>query len=307
MRQLDIFGGSQEAAQKNTRQGLFEDYKAFTDKFKPKPKLTTDDCYTPPAVYDAVLHWVRERCGLQGRNIVRPFYPSGDFERYPYEPGDVVVDNPPFSIISKIARFYADRDIPYFLFAPHLTCFNIKAAPTKVATHADIRYENGAEVKTSFISNLFPGVAVMTAPGLLRAITYAQCAARTAKPLPKYAYPANVLTITKLARLNKQGIEFQVMDTQCRHVSKLDSQSPAGKGIYGSGYLISDAKAAELKAAELKAAEEISEWPLMTHELEIIQELNKQDDEDRINKRRQHNIPQYRTRQDSKMAQIQGG
>lgn len=272
MRQLDIFGGSQEAAQKNTRQGLFENYKAFTDKFKPKPKLTTDDCYTPPAVYDAVLHWVTERCGLQGRNIVRPFYPGGDFECYPYEPGDVVVDNPPFSIISKIARFYADRDIPYFLFAPHLTCFNIKAAPTKVACYADITYENGAVVRTSFISNLFPGVAVMNAPGLLRAIKEAQ-AGKQAKPLPKYSYPANVLTISKLDRLTKQGIEFQVMDTQCRYISKLESQRTAGKTIYGSGYLISDGK-----AAELRAAEEIVEWPLMSHELEIIQELNKQDD-----------------------------
>lgn len=270
MKQLDIFGGSREYVGKATRQSLFEDYRGFTDKFK--PKLTTDDCYTPPAVYDAVLHWVTERCGLQGRRIVRPFYPGGDFERYPYEPGDVVVDNPPFSIISKIARFYADRDIPYFLFAPHLTCFSIKAAPTKVATYAKITYENGAVVKTSFISNLFPGVAVMNAPGLLQAINDAR-AGKQAKSLPKYSYPANVLTISKLDRLNKQGIEFQVMDTQCRYISKLDSQRTAGKTIYGSGYLISDGK-----AAELRVAEEITEWPLMSHELEIIQELNKQDD-----------------------------
>ena len=283
MKQLDIFGNSQEWRGKATRQGLFEDYKGFTDKFK--HKLTTDDCYTSPAVYDAVLRWVTERCGLQGRRIVRPFYPGGDFERYPYEPGDVVVDNPPFSIISKIARFYADRQIDYFLFAPHLTCFNIKAAPTKIAAYCDITYENGAEVKTSFISNLFPGIAVMTAPSLLRAVSYAQCAARTAKPLPKYAYPANVLTISKLDRLNRHGIEYQVPAAQCRHVSKLESQRARGKSIYGSGYLISDGKAAELRAAELRAAEEITEWPLMTHELGIIQELNKQDDENRINQR----------------------
>lgn len=278
MRQLDIFGGSQEAAQKNTRQGLFEDYKGFVDKFKPKPKLTTDDCYTPPAVYEAVLRWATERCGLQGRNIVRPFYPGGDFERYPYEPGDVVVDNPPFSIISKIARFYADRDIPYFLFAPHLTCFSIKAAPTKVATYAEIAYENGAVVRTSFISNMFPGVAVMNAPGLLQAINDAQ--ARGVPTLPKYCYPANVLTISMLDRLNKHGIEYQVTAAQCRHIKRLESQRPAGKTIYGAGYLISDGK-----AAELKAAVEVIEWPLLSREREIIEELNKQDDEDRINKR----------------------
>lgn len=268
MKQLDIFGNAAEYSGRNTRQGLFEDYKGFTEKFK--PKLTTDDCYTPTAVYDAVLRWVTERCGLQGRRIVRPFYPGGNFEVYPYEPGDVVVDNPPFSIISKIARFYADREIAYFLFAPHLTCFNIKAAPTKVACYADIRYENGAEVKTSFISNLFPGVAVMTAPSLLQAINNVQ--ARVVQTLPKYCYPANVLTISMLDRLNKHGIEYQVIAAQCRHISRLESQRPAGKSIYGTGYLISDGKAAELKAA----ADDI-EWPLLRHELEIIDELNKQD------------------------------
>ena len=241
MRQLDIFGNSKEYNGNVTRQSIFEDYKGFTDKFK--PKLTTDDCYTPPAVYDAVLRWVTERCGLQGRRIVRPFYPGGDFERYPYEPGDVVVDNPPFSIISKIARFYADKEILYFLFAPHFTCFNIKASPTKIVVYCDITYENGAVVRTSFISNLFPGVAVKTAPGLHKAIKEAQV--KTTATLPKYAYPANVLTVSKLSRLNEQGIEFQVMDTQCRYISKLESQRTACKGIYGSGFLISDGKAAE--------------------------------------------------------------
>lgn len=32
------------------------EYKAFVDKFK--PKLTTDDCYTPENVYEAVKGWV---------------------------------------------------------------------------------------------------------------------------------------------------------------------------------------------------------------------------------------------------------
>ena len=85
-----------------------------------------------------------------------------------------------------------------------------------------------------------------------------------------------------LDRLNKHGIEYQVTAAQCRHIKRLESQRPAGKAIYGAGYLISDGKAAELKAAELKAAElkaaqEVSEWPLLRHEPEIIEELNKQD------------------------------
>lgn len=36
-----------------------EEYKAFVDKFK--PKLTTNDCYTPPNIYETVKEWVFER------------------------------------------------------------------------------------------------------------------------------------------------------------------------------------------------------------------------------------------------------
>lgn len=36
-------------------------YQEFVDKFK--PKLTTDDCYTPPLIYDTVRDWAcREGC-----------------------------------------------------------------------------------------------------------------------------------------------------------------------------------------------------------------------------------------------------
>ena len=34
-----------------------QDYDEFIEKFK--PKKTTDDCYTPPLVYEAVLGWAR--------------------------------------------------------------------------------------------------------------------------------------------------------------------------------------------------------------------------------------------------------
>lgn len=49
------------------------EYEAFVDKFK--PKLTTDDCYTPPIVYDAVAKWTEETYGIDKRNFVRPFFP----------------------------------------------------------------------------------------------------------------------------------------------------------------------------------------------------------------------------------------
>lgn len=51
------------------------EYEAFVDKFK--PKLTTDDCYTPTIVYDAVAKWTAEKYGLDKKNFVRPFFPGG--------------------------------------------------------------------------------------------------------------------------------------------------------------------------------------------------------------------------------------
>lgn len=58
-------------------------YEEFVEKFK--PKKTTDDCYTPPVVYDAVAEWVASEYGVNRDNFVRPFYPGGDYENYDYE------------------------------------------------------------------------------------------------------------------------------------------------------------------------------------------------------------------------------
>lgn len=55
------------------------EYQAFTDKFK--PKLTTDDCYTPDNIYEVVRSWVFEHYGLLADTpVVRPFWPGGDYQ-----------------------------------------------------------------------------------------------------------------------------------------------------------------------------------------------------------------------------------
>lgn len=79
-----------------------ETYEHFVNKFK--PKKTTDDCYTPGPVYDYIADWVSDKFNLSQDNFIRPFYPGGDFESEDYT-GKVVVDNPPFSILTKIVRF----------------------------------------------------------------------------------------------------------------------------------------------------------------------------------------------------------
>ena len=242
------------------------EYADFLEKFD--AKRTTDDCYTPPEVFAAAHQWAAAEYGLQGRRIVRPFHPGGDFVTFDYQPGDVVLDNPPFSIITKIRRFYDARGVDYFLFSPSLTLFSIKA-PTMILVDETIEYANGAKVATSFITSLEPHTRVRTAPTLAQALR----AARPAKArLPKYAYPDNVRNAALLHRIS--SVDFRIPAEECEFISKMDAQADDGKGIFGGGIIMSGAKAAEIKAAEIKADIEATEWALSPRELRIVDRLN---------------------------------
>ena len=46
-------------------------YEEFVEKFK--PKLTTDDCYTPPAIYEVIRDWACNEYGIDPDSIGRPF------------------------------------------------------------------------------------------------------------------------------------------------------------------------------------------------------------------------------------------
>ena len=252
-----------------------EEYKAFVEKFK--PKKTTDDCYTPPNVYEAVLGWAVEEYGINPDNVVRPFWPGEDYKRFDYPEGCVVVDNPPFSIISQICRDYVNANIKFFLFAPYLTNFS---SQTKGTTHilvdVGILYENGATVNTAFITNL-DKYEIRTAPELRTRIVEADKVnrAKNKRELPKYSYPANVITSTMVGYLSKYGIDFKVRSRDCAFIRQLDSQKAVGKGIFGGGYLLSEKAAAEKAAAEKAAAEKAAAhvWNLSRRELKIIDML----------------------------------
>ena len=199
MKQLDLFGGDAgELIIKRSKKEIFEDYDSFMAKFDAKAPKTTDDCYTPQPVYDAVLNWLKGQVDIEGRSIVRPFYPGGDYKNYEYPENCVVVDNPPFSILSKIIRFYNATGIDYFLFAPALTLFS--CAPKgdcAVVVNVGITYANGAVVSTGFHTSLFSGKRIMLAGSLkerIEAVDY------KVKPvmLPKYEYPDGVETAARL-------------------------------------------------------------------------------------------------------------
>lgn len=133
----------------------FENYEGFVQKFK--PKLTTDDCITPPLVYEAVADWTAREYGLDRADFVRPFWNGGDYEHFDYSGGRIVVDNPPFSILSKIISFYTERGIRFLLFAPTLVgLVRYAELCTVFPTGVTVTYDNGAEINTSFCTNLDP-------------------------------------------------------------------------------------------------------------------------------------------------------
>lgn len=259
----------------NNNNTLYED---FVEKFK--PKLTTDDCYTPEPIYNAVVDWCKSVLPLEGREIVRPFYPNGDFESFNYPPNCIVIDNPPFSILSKIRRFYIAHKIDYFLFAPHLTCFSSNIPDTKIITGESIVYHNGAVVNTAYVSNCFGDVEIMTDPRLTWTIINNNI---RGKQLAKYEYPTNVITSTRCEDWCRHTA-LQIPRDKVRRISELDEQKRLKKGIFGGGYLVGDEVVELINKA--KNNEHLSHnydtrppqakqvWQLSEREKNIIKDIN---------------------------------
>ena len=250
------------------------EYQAFVDKFK--PKKTTDDCYTPKPVYEAVRAWAVRRYALGDAPIVRPFFPGGDYENTDYPDGCVVIDNPPFSILSQICRTYMERGVRFFLFAPTLTLFSTASgAVNYLPACCPITYENGARVNTSFVSNMGQ-YKVEFAPDLFNAVSAADAAVRAerAVSLSKYCYPPNVLSVGDFD-IVKHGQALRIPASAVSFVRALDAQRDRGKAIFGGGFLLSEKAAAEKAAAEKAAAEKAAaeKWELSPRELEIVQSL----------------------------------
>ena len=249
-----------------------DEYRQFVDKFR--PRKTTDDCYTPQPVYDAIAQWVADEYHLDRARFVRPFYPGGDYIRYPYTEDCVVVDNPPFSIISAICRFYLDNKIRFFLFAPYLTNFNVWGGMCHVVTECDIIYDNGARVKTAFLTNL-EQTLIRSAPTLNALVkqTMDRIRIESKKELPKYEYPDEVLMGTNVGMYSKYGIEFKVMPEDAIFIRALDAQRKAGKSLFGGGYLLSDQATADRIAADRAVAQhmQVIRWELSERERKLQQ------------------------------------
>ena len=245
-----------------------EESKAFEEKFV--PKKTTDDCYTPDNVYEAVKTWAVSRYGLQGCRIIRPFYPGGDYQAEEYPDGCAVIDNPPFSILSEIVRFYMGRGIRFFLFAPRLTLFSIASGICNyLPIECTVTYENGARVATSFVTNLGE-YKIEVSPELYQAVKAADDENQKTEELPNYEYPVNVITAPTTC-LAKYGVALRIRPEDASFTRALDAQREEDKAIFGAGFLLAEKAAAEKAAAR--------KWQLSERELQIIRDLGTGDAE----------------------------
>ena len=253
-----------------------EEYRDFVEKFK--PKKTTDDCYTPQPVFDAVADWVANEYGFDRTQFVRPFWPDGDYERADYPDSCVVVDNPPFSILSEIVRFFEAENIRFFLFAPALTLFSIaRGCCTYYPCGVSVTYANGAVVPTSFVSNL-DAMRIRCCPQLFQAVKAANDVGRVSQSLPSFVYPSEIITAAMAQKWTSYGVALSIPKKDSCFVRGLDVQRKHGKHIFGGGFLLSSRAAAERAAAERaaaeraaaeRAAENTNVWSISVREREI--------------------------------------
>lgn len=266
------------------------EYALFLKKFE--TKKTTDDCYTPPLVMEAVQDWVATEFHLDKTNFVRPFRPNGDYQCETYKPTDIVVDNPPFSILAEIINFYIRNNIKFFLFAPYLTL--LSGAAVKVTCYPvslNIVYANGANVCTAFVSNLDDPDTIIRIPRTLiekvgAAVKKEKERLKNKRALPVYSYPPNIVTVSRVFNLRHKSNDLVIKRTQTAVIDRLDSQRMQGKAIFGKGLLVSDQVADALEKLknlpdvwnepepEPKPESEPLEWILSERERAIIDFLN---------------------------------
>ena len=252
-KQLTLFNEQTQLKAKNTPRGnsknpiVFRDYDSFIAKFAENPR-TTDECWTPKDVYEAVVRYVGTVADLTGKEILRPFYPGGDYINAEYPDNGVVIDNPPFSMFIKIVRFYSENNIPFFLFGPGMTIFSACRWCTAVVINEVVEFTNGAKVRLNFASNLYGDLLAVTAGKLGRAI--AACPSQNVKAnLPIYDYPAALVSVSDMQIIAKGAEDFAIRRDEAVIVKSLDNH-PKGKGaLFGKHLLLKEAAKEAAKRA----------------------------------------------------------
>ena len=280
-KQLDLFGEEIRPQKPSVPKGgsgnpiVFHDYESFVAKFADNPK-TTDDCFTPQDVYEAVVKYVGTICDLTGKEILRPFYPGGDYRNAEYPEDGIVIDNPPFSLFTKICEFYSAHRIPFFIFGPGMTITSCCRFCTAVVLACDTIFENGAKVHCGFATNLLGDEIIRNAPLLNKLIT--SCPSQDiTNHFPTFEYPTELLSISDMKTMCRGGVDFSVKRSEAFITKKLDYKG----NLYGDHFLLSDAKSAEKKRLKEIAKQQLTtgtknavKIELSQRERRIVERLN---------------------------------
>lgn len=241
---------------------------------------TPDECYTPPDVYDTVLDYAVERYHLQGKHVVRPFIPGGDYQKYVYDKNDVVIDNPPFSLTTKIVNWYIDHNIPFFLFMNGLYGVSLSRGlhgkATVIATNANASFYHKAgdkSIKLGFVTNLEPKNIIIRGDATL---TNKLNSLTKKKTLNKYKYPGNLIKNSDILAAIHRGVELELTTDNCLFKNNLDyNKKHKLCDVYGGCYLVNDKLYAEFKESLKQDLPGTYCVTLSTREQKIIEQLNK--------------------------------
>lgn len=89
-------------------------------------------------------------------------------------------------------------------------------------------------VKTSFVTNLDKQYTAFTAPDLYKKIEAVNLK-KKAKSLPKYSYPAEIITSAELQKMAFYGVSFQIPVSDCVFCDALESQKKKKKPFLAEG------------------------------------------------------------------------
>ena len=219
--QLNIFNEKEEVKKISCT-----DYESFCKKFE--TKKTTDDCFTPPAVFEAVKNYIHENiCNLDKYEVLRPFWPGKDYLKENYKENSIVIDNPPFSIYSKIVKNYLEMNVKFFLFAPALTLFIYNMQVNYIITNSNVVYENGARVRTSFCTNLDCGGRVVLDGVLSERIKEAQKSDAAPEKITK---PAGIYSSADLLKFVTRGAVLRLEASE-NYIKKIGNKKIFGLGL----------------------------------------------------------------------------
>ena len=175
------------------------------------PKKTTDDCYTPPLVYEAVSEWVSSQYGLDKNKFFSPVLSRAETTKTKITPTRLLSIILRFRFCQKIVKWYISQNVRFSClllpYQPPSHGFPTYAPRSLLAQISP--YENGAVISTSFCTNLEPHeIRMKTAPSLYAAgqkKPTTRTASNQLKHYPKYCYPPQLITSAQIYPFNKYG------------------------------------------------------------------------------------------------------